>query len=36
MSQVGKDMPPAPHSTGLTQREIAAVADYSLARFAGK
>lgn len=34
--QVGKDMPPPPHSTSLTQREIAAVVDYVLATFVGK
>jgi mono/diheme cytochrome c family protein len=36
VAEVGKDMPPPPHSTSLTQREIAAVADYILARFVGK
>ncbi len=36
VGQVGKDMPPPPHSNSLTQREIAAVADYVLARFVGK
>jgi mono/diheme cytochrome c family protein len=36
VAQVGKDMPPPPHSNSLTQREIAAVADYVLARFVGK
>ena len=34
--EVGKDIPPPPHSTSLTQREIAAVADYVLATFVGK
>ena len=34
--QVGQNMPPFPHSTSLTQREIAAVADYILATFVGK
>ena len=29
-------IPPEPHSTPLTEREIAAVADYVLAVFAGK
>jgi mono/diheme cytochrome c family protein len=36
VAQVGKDMPPPPHSNSLTQREIAAVADYVLAKFVGK
>lgn len=36
VEQVGQNMPPFPHSTSLTQREIAAVADYILATFAGK
>jgi mono/diheme cytochrome c family protein len=36
VGQVGKDMPPPPHSNSLTQREISAVADYVLARFVGK
>jgi mono/diheme cytochrome c family protein len=35
-AQVGKDVPPFPHSTGLTPREIAAVADYILTTFVGK
>jgi hypothetical protein len=35
-AEVGKDIPPEPHSTPLTEREIAAVADYVLAVFAGK
>jgi mono/diheme cytochrome c family protein len=34
--EVGKDMPPPPHSNSLTQREIAAVVDYLLAKFVGK
>jgi mono/diheme cytochrome c family protein len=34
--QVGKEMPPPPHSTSLTQREIAAVVDYVLVTFVGK
>jgi mono/diheme cytochrome c family protein len=34
--QLGANMPPFPHSTSLTQREIAAVADYILATFKGK
>jgi mono/diheme cytochrome c family protein len=33
---VGKNKPPDPHSTTLTKREIEAVADYVLAKFAGK
>lgn len=33
---VGKNMPPDPHSTTLTRREIEAVADYVLGQFAGK
>jgi mono/diheme cytochrome c family protein len=33
---VGKDIPPDPHSTSLTRREIEAVADYILATFVGK
>ena len=33
---LGKDMPPFPHSNSLTQREIAAVVDYILATFVGK
>ena len=36
VGQVGKDMPPPPHSNSLTQREIAAVADYVLTKFVGK
>ena len=35
-ADLGKDVPPDPHSTSLNQREIAAVADYVLATFAGK
>ncbi len=35
-AQVGKNMPPPPHSTSLTAREIAAVVDYILATFVGK
>jgi mono/diheme cytochrome c family protein len=34
--QVGANMPPYPHSTSLTQREIAAVVDYVRATFVGK
>jgi mono/diheme cytochrome c family protein len=36
VAQIGKDMPPHPHSNSLTQREIAAVADYVLKAFVGK
>ena len=36
VAEVGKDMPPYPHSNSLTQREIAAVADYILTTFVGK
>jgi mono/diheme cytochrome c family protein len=36
VAEVGKDMPPPPHSNSLTQREIAAVVDYVLATFVGK
>ncbi len=35
-ADLGKDMPPVPHSNSLTQREIAAVVEYILARFVGK
>ncbi len=35
-ADLGKDMPPFPHSNSLTQREIAAVVDYILATFVGK
>ena len=35
-AELGKDMPPVPHSNNLTQREIAAVVEYILARFVGK
>ena len=35
-AEVGKNMPPDPHSTPLTRREIEAVADYILAVFVGK
>jgi mono/diheme cytochrome c family protein len=34
--EVGKNKPPDPHSTTLTKREIEAVTDYVLAKFAGK
>ena len=36
VAQVGKDMPPHPHSNSLTQREIAAVVDYVLKVFVRK
>jgi len=36
VAQVGKDMTAHPHSNSLTQREIAAVADYVLKVFVGK
>jgi mono/diheme cytochrome c family protein len=35
-ADLGKDMPPVPHSNSLTQREIAAVVEYILTRFVGK
>jgi mono/diheme cytochrome c family protein len=35
-ADLGKDMPPFPHSTSLARREIEAVADYILATFVGK
>jgi mono/diheme cytochrome c family protein len=35
-ADVGANMPPSPHSTSLTKREIEAVADYLLAQFVGK
>ena len=35
-ADLGKDMPPFPHSNSLTQREIAAVVDYILATLVGK
>ena len=35
-ADLGKDMPPVPHSNSLTQREIAAVVEYILAKFVGK
>jgi mono/diheme cytochrome c family protein len=34
--ELGKDVPPDPHSTSLNRREIEAVADYILATFKGK
>ena len=35
-ADLGKNRPPDPHSTPLTKREIAAVADYILQSFVGK
>jgi hypothetical protein len=35
-ADIGKDIPPPPHSTPLAKREIEAVADFILARFKGK
>jgi hypothetical protein len=35
-ADVGKDIPPDPHSTPLAKREIEAVADFILAKFKGK
>jgi mono/diheme cytochrome c family protein len=35
-AELGKNIPPDPHSTSLTQREIAAVVDYVVATFVGK
>ena len=34
--ELGQKVPPDPHSTSLTRREIEAVTDYILATFAGK
>jgi hypothetical protein len=34
--ELGNDTPHYPHSTSLTKREIEAVADYIIAKFAGK
>ena len=34
--ELGQKVPPDPHSTSLTKREIEAVTDYILATFAGK
>ena len=34
--ELGKDVPPDPHSTPLTKREIEAVVDYILATLVGK
>jgi mono/diheme cytochrome c family protein len=35
-AELGKQLPPEPHSTSLTLREIEAVADYVLATYKGK
>jgi hypothetical protein len=35
-AELGKNIPPDPHSTSLTQREIAAVVDYVVATFVRK
>jgi hypothetical protein len=35
-AELGQNVPPDPHSTSLTKREIAALADYLLATFVGK
>jgi mono/diheme cytochrome c family protein len=35
-AELGKNVPPDPHSTSLTKREITAVADYILTSFVGK
>ena len=35
-AELGKNIPPDPHSTPLTRREIEAVTDYVLATFVGK
>jgi mono/diheme cytochrome c family protein len=35
-AELGQNMPPDPHSTSLTKREIAALADYILTTFVGK
>ena len=35
-ADLGKDMPPVPHSTSLAPREIAAVVDYILVKFVGQ
>jgi mono/diheme cytochrome c family protein len=36
VAELGKNIPPDPHSTPLTKREIEAVTDYVLAKFVGK
>jgi mono/diheme cytochrome c family protein len=35
-AELGKNVPPDPHSTSLNKREIAALADYIFATFVGK
>jgi cytochrome c553 len=35
-TELGKNLPPDPHSTSLTKREITALADYILTSFVGK
>jgi mono/diheme cytochrome c family protein len=35
-AELGRNMPPEPHSTSLTRREIQVLADYILATFVGK
>jgi mono/diheme cytochrome c family protein len=35
-AELGQNIPPDPHSTSLTRREIAALADFILATFVGK
>jgi len=35
-AELGKNVPPEPHSTSLTKREITALADYILTSFVGK
>jgi mono/diheme cytochrome c family protein len=35
-AELGKNVPPEPHSTSLTKREIAAVVDYVAATFVGR
>ena len=35
-AELGNSIPPEPHSTSLTKREIAAVVDYVVATFVGK
>ena len=35
-AELGKNVPPDPHSTSLTKREITALADYVLTSFVGK
>ena len=35
-AELGQNIPPDPHSTSLTKREIAVLADFILATFVGK